>query len=112
LSPRNGGQIGEHGILHRPGHFRIGQGIEADIDDAVVWRRARFRSPPELKRLAMGAGLADASVIGAIFYPPVGIAARLLGPLDRRLGERTTLGAAFLVLVAAKRWFVLTPSSK
>lgn len=44
-----------------------------------VWRRARLRSPSELKRLAMEVGLVDASVTGTIFYPPIGIAARLLG---------------------------------
>lgn len=67
-----------------------------------VWRRARLRSRSELERLAKGAGLGKVSVTGAVFYPPIGIAARLLRPLDRRLGQVTTLGAAFLVLVATK----------
>lgn len=67
-----------------------------------VWRAAHFRSPSELRRLAHAAGLVDVAVAGAIFYPPFGVAARLLGPLDRRLGARTTAGAAFLVLTADK----------
>jgi SAM-dependent methyltransferase len=67
-----------------------------------VWSRARFRSPSELRQLAIGAGLVDVSVMGAVFYPPIGLAARLLRPIDRRLGACTTTGAAFLVLAATK----------
>lgn len=67
-----------------------------------VWSHARFRSPSEIRRLAIEAGLADVSITGAIFYPPVGAAARLLGPIDHRIGACTTLGAAFLALAATK----------
>lgn len=67
-----------------------------------VWRHARFRSPAELRQLADKAGLVGGSVAGAIFYPPIGVAARLLGPFDGAIGIRTTMGAAFLVLAAAK----------
>ncbi|MET4701366.1 SAM-dependent methyltransferase [Constrictibacter sp. MBR-5] len=67
-----------------------------------VWRHARFRSAPELERLARREGLTDVSVRGAVFFPPVGLAARLLGPADRRLTGRMTVGAAFLVLTGTK----------
>ncbi|MFP4537666.1 MAG: class I SAM-dependent methyltransferase [Dichotomicrobium sp.] len=67
-----------------------------------VWRAAHFRSPGELRRLAIAAGLSDVAVRGAIFYPPKGAAARLLAPTDRLLGRVTTLGAAFLALSAEK----------
>jgi ubiquinone biosynthesis O-methyltransferase len=67
-----------------------------------VWRHARFRSPPELRQLAAETGLVDVSVTGAIFYPPIGAAARLLGRFDSTIGARTTVGAAFLVLTMAK----------
>lgn len=67
-----------------------------------VWRHARFRSPAELRQLADKAGLADGSVTGAIFYPPIGVAARLVGRFDGAVGTRTTMGAAFLVLAASK----------
>jgi ubiquinone biosynthesis O-methyltransferase len=67
---------------------------------APVWSQARFRSPSELGRLAAEAGLLDVSVKGAVFYPPLGMAARLLGPIDRKIGACTTLGAAFLALAA------------
>lgn len=67
-----------------------------------VWSHARFRSPSELRKLADQAGLADGSITGAIFYPPIGVAARLLGRFDGAVGTRTTMGAAFLVLAASK----------
>ena len=69
---------------------------------STVWRRARFRTASQLRRLAREAGLVDVSVTGAVFYPPSGLAARLLAPIDRRLGQLTTAGAAFLVLAATK----------
>lgn len=69
---------------------------------APVWRRARFRGASELKRLTTGAGLIDISVKGAIFYPPAGLAARLLRPIDHRMGACTTWGAAFLGLATTK----------
>lgn len=67
-----------------------------------VWSHARFTSPSELRELADEAGLVDGSVTGAIFFPPIGVAARLLGRFDDAIGTRTTLGAAFLVLAASK----------
>lgn len=67
-----------------------------------VWRHARFRTPSQFERLAAEAGLVAISVKGAIFYPPLGIAARLLAPLDRKMGAWTTTGAAFLVLTASR----------
>lgn len=67
-----------------------------------VWRRARFRSPSELRRLVAQAGMAEVCVKGAVFYPPLGIAARLLNPIDGSIGRFTTTGAAFLALAATK----------
>jgi 2-polyprenyl-3-methyl-5-hydroxy-6-metoxy-1,4-benzoquinol methylase len=63
-----------------------------------IWKQARFRSASELKRLALDAGFVSVTVKGAVFYPPIGVAARLLRPIDRRLGTVTTMGAAFLAL--------------
>jgi 2-polyprenyl-3-methyl-5-hydroxy-6-metoxy-1,4-benzoquinol methylase len=63
-----------------------------------VWRQARFRSASELKRLALDAGFVKVSVRGAVFYPPIGVVARLLRRIDRRVGMATTMGAAFLAL--------------
>lgn len=67
-----------------------------------IWRRARIRTGAELRALAHNANLADVNVEGAIYYPPSGIAARLLAPIDHKLGRFTTFGAAFLVLAAVK----------
>ena len=67
-----------------------------------LWRSAHFRSRADLLALATGAGLADAKVAGAVFYPPFGWAARVMAPIDPLLGRWTTLGAAFLVLAATK----------
>jgi hypothetical protein len=38
---------------------------------------------------------------GAVFYPPVEPLARLLAPLDRRLGAACTFGAAFVAIAAS-----------
>jgi len=67
-----------------------------------VWRHARFRNPAELRQLADKTDLVGGSVTGAIFFPPIGVAAQLLGRFDDAIGTRTTLGAAFLVLAASK----------
>lgn len=67
-----------------------------------IWRQARFRSAGDLRRFAGEAGLGNVTITGAIFYPPVGLAARLLEPVDPWIGERTTCGAAFLALGATK----------
>jgi ubiquinone/menaquinone biosynthesis C-methylase UbiE len=67
---------------------------------APLWRAARFRSRSELVALARGAGLQDVAVVGAIYYPPLGLAARMMAGIDANLGARTSPGAAFLVLTA------------
>lgn len=67
-----------------------------------VWRAARFRTRRELRALVQHAGLHEISVTGAIFYPPVGFAARAFEPVDASIGRRTAMGAAFLVLQATK----------
>lgn len=69
---------------------------------AATWKAARFRSAGDLRALAMQAGLGVISIRGAVFYPSVGTCARVLAPLDPWFGRRTTLGAAFIALAAAK----------
>ena len=65
-----------------------------------LWRRGTAN---ELRNLAQGAGLEVRAVRGAIYYPPIGAAARLLGPVDPALGRLGTFGAAFVALAAIKR---------
>lgn len=67
-----------------------------------TWQAATFRTARELRGLAEAAGLDVVQTRGAIHYPPWGIAARLLAPVDLRLGRRSTLGAAFIALSAIK----------
>ena len=67
-----------------------------------LWRAAHFRSRGDLLALANEAGLKNATVTGAIFYPPVGLATRLIAPIDHKIGTFTTIGAAFFVLTATR----------
>lgn len=69
---------------------------------ADVWRAAHFRSRADLLALATDAGFEDATVTGSVFYPPLGLAAKAMAPMDPWIGRRTTVGAAFLVLSATK----------
>ena len=67
-----------------------------------TWSAATFRSAAHLRALAAGAGLTVGPVRGAIFYPPLELAASVMAPVDAWLGRRTTLGAAFIALGANK----------
>jgi SAM-dependent methyltransferase len=67
---------------------------------ATTWKAARFRSAAELSALAAQAGLSVTAVRGAAFYPPVGVIARSLAPVDPWLGRLTTFGAGFVALRA------------
>jgi ubiquinone/menaquinone biosynthesis C-methylase UbiE len=78
-------------------HRRVKGWLGSDL-----WRAAHFRARSDLLALAAGAGLRDANVTGAIFYPPLGLAARLMARVDPWIGRCTSAGAAFLVLSATK----------
>ena len=67
-----------------------------------MWRAATFRTATQLRKLAQSAQLRVEHVSGAIFFPPYLPLARLLAPWDAALGERTTLGAAFVVIQSRK----------
>jgi SAM-dependent methyltransferase len=69
---------------------------------ADLWRAAHFRSRGDLLALATDAGLEDATVNGAVFYPPLGVVAKAMAPVDHMIGRAVTIGAAFLVLTATK----------
>lgn len=66
-----------------------------------VWRAATVRTAAELRALIEASGLSVIDICGAVYYPPCGVAARLLAPVDARLG-RTTVGAAFIAMSAQK----------
>ncbi len=67
---------------------------------SATWKAAHFRTGTELRALAKQTGLSVTAIRGAVFYPPVGILARVLAPLDSSLGRVTTIGAAFIALSA------------
>jgi SAM-dependent methyltransferase len=67
---------------------------------SAIWQAAQFRTSAELRSLAEQAGLSVTAVRGAVYYPPIGMLARALAPLDSWLGRLTTFGAAFVALSA------------
>jgi ubiquinone/menaquinone biosynthesis C-methylase UbiE len=67
---------------------------------AGIWRDARFRTAAELRGLIEQAGLSVTEVRGAVYYPPVGLLARVLAPFDPWLSGLTTFGAAFVAVGA------------
>lgn len=66
------------------------------------WRRAHFWTRHELERLARVAGLGVVGAHAAVFFPPSGLAARAMAPLDLLLARLRAPGAAFLALAAEK----------
>lgn len=69
---------------------------------AKFWRAAKFRTATELAALITRAGFVVGSIHGSIFFPPWTRLARVMAPFDQRLGEITTLGAAFVAILAMK----------
>lgn len=67
-----------------------------------TWRAATFQTAGELRGLVRSAGLHPRAVRGAIFYPPCGVCASLLAPIDYGVGRLTTAGAAFIAVAAVK----------
>lgn len=66
------------------------------------WRQATFRSSRQIIDLVDGSGLNVDQVGGAIYYPPMSLAARLFRGLEHRVERVTTLGAAFVAISAVK----------
>lgn len=69
---------------------------------AKLWRAARFRTARQLAAMLRDAGLVIDATAGAIFFPPWTAPARWCARFDARLGETTTLGAAFVAVQAEK----------
>ncbi len=67
-----------------------------------LWQRGLFRTPGEFRRLAESARLTPHDVKGAIYYPRIKWAMRLMAPFDHVFGRITTVGAAFLTFEATK----------
>ena len=69
---------------------------------STLWQRGRFRTPGELVRLAQCAGLQVETVKGAVYYPRLQAAARLMARYDACFAHWTTVGAAFIAMAAVK----------
>ena len=67
-----------------------------------TWRGVHFRDSAALGALLEDAGMRVEQVRGAVYYPPVGVAARLAARLDSLVGRFTTVGAAFIAASATK----------
>jgi ubiquinone/menaquinone biosynthesis C-methylase UbiE len=67
-----------------------------------LWRSAHFWTASELSTVVEGAGLTVEAVRGFVYYPPIGVLAQVMAPLDRLLGSVTTVGAAFIVVAATR----------
>lgn len=73
-----------------------------------LWCSAHFWTAADLSSLIEQAGFSVEMIRGSVYYPPLGILARVLAPLDRWLGAMTTIGAAFIAVAATKRAHVTT----
>jgi SAM-dependent methyltransferase len=67
-----------------------------------TWKAVRFRSARELRSLVESCGLDVNKTVGAIYYPHIGIAARLLARFDGWSARWTSIGAAFIAVLASK----------
>lgn len=90
------------GELGRWSTWALGRRLRAWFG-SPLWRHGRFRTAQDLRNLANHSGITPSSVEGAIYFPRWSWAARHLARLDRWLGPRTTVGAAFLALAAEKQ---------
>lgn len=67
-----------------------------------LWQQGKFRTSGELRTLANQAGLVAEPIRGAVYYPRITLAARLLAPCDQYFSRLTKIGAAFLAVRAVK----------
>lgn len=90
------------GELNKSSYWAVRRRLRGWFGSAL-WRSARFRTASEMRALAQRAGLTVGDVRGAVFYPPLGALARLMAPIDAKLGRITTFGAAFIAVQATRR---------
>jgi len=89
------------GELHKWSSWAVQRRLRAWFGSAL-WRRGRFRTASELRRLATTSGLNVETVRGAIYYPRLAVAAQSMARFDDCFSRVTNLGAAFLALTATK----------
>lgn len=89
------------GELHRWSLWAVRRRVRGWAGD-TFWRGARFWSVRALRELMADSGLEPGRARGVVYYPPVGLLARMLAPVDPYLARLGTLGAAFLVVEGRK----------
>ena len=89
------------GELHKWSSWAAQRRVRAWLG-SPLWRHGRFRTAGEMKHLARGAGLDVAAGRGAVYYPRLAQAARMMAPYDEWLGRRLLFGAAFIAMSARK----------
>lgn len=89
------------GELHKWSSWAAQRRLRAWFGSAL-WRRGRFRTAGELSRLARASGLDVETIRGAVYYPRLTVAARLMARHDACLARLTPFGAAFVALAAVK----------
>jgi SAM-dependent methyltransferase len=67
-----------------------------------TWRAARFHTANGLRALFERNGLSLSVVRGAVYYPPIGVFARVLAPVDRWPARIGSFGAAFIAAAGRK----------
>jgi ubiquinone biosynthesis O-methyltransferase len=69
---------------------------------APTWKAVRFHTAKELRSLLDAHGLNVDKTVGAIYYPHMGITALLLARFDTWCARWTSIGAAFIAVLASK----------
>lgn len=68
-----------------------------------MWQETRFFTMAELAALVAGADMDIQATRGAVYYPPLNVAARLMAPMDSVLSQVSgQLGASFVAVCSEK----------
>lgn len=67
-----------------------------------TWSGTRFRTLRELRLAVEAAGLRFDGAVGCVYYPPVTLLGKALGPFDSVLSPLGQFGAAFIAVKATK----------
>ena len=83
------------GVLGRWSVWAMSRRLRAWFGTAT-WKAARFRTAGELRALVRQTGLSVWTVRGAVFYPPIGLCAKVPEPVEGLLGSLSAFRAAFI----------------
>jgi ubiquinone biosynthesis O-methyltransferase len=89
------------GELGRWSTWAVARRIRAWLG-SPLWKRGRFRTASELRRLSRQAGLQPGRVRGAVYYPRCRLVAPWMQDVEPSLSPLTTVGAAFIAVSATR----------